>query len=212
MNHPLVVAITGSSGVVYGQRLLEVLIQKNIPVHLSISESGQKVLEHELGLRIDLNDFALQQLIPDCRTKNPDVVYHHYKDFMTPIASGSFRTAAMVICPCSGSTLSGIAMASSSNLIQRAADVHLKEKRPLIVVPRETPLSLLQIQNMESVARAGATIMPASPGFYHGWKTVEHLIDFIVARILDHLYIEHDLIQRWGGGKGNAECGMRSAE
>lgn len=211
MNHPLVVAITGSSGVVYGRRLLEVLIQKNLPVQLSISESGQKVLEHELGVRVDLDDFDLQQLIPDCPTTNPDVVYHHYKDFMAPIASGSFRTTAMVICPCSGSTLSGIATASSGNLIQRAADVHLKEKRPLIVVPRETPLSLLQIQNMESVARAGATIMPASPGFYHGWTTVDHLIDFIVARILDHLRIEHDLIRRWGG-EGNAECGMRIAE
>lgn len=211
MNHPLVVAITGSSGVVYGRRLLDVLIQKNLPVHLSISESGQKVLEHELGVNVDLSDFDLQQLIPDCPTINPDVVYHHYKDFMAPIASGSFRTAAMVICPCSGSTLSGIATASSGNLIQRAADVHLKEKRPLIVVPRETPLSLLQLQNMESVARAGATIMPASPGFYHGWTTVDHLIDFIVARILDHLGIEHDLIRRWGG-EGNSECGMRIAE
>ena len=211
MNHPLVVAITGSSGVVYGRRLLDVLIQKNLPVHLSISESGQKVLEHELGVNVDLSDFDLQQLIPDCPTINPDVVYHHYKDFMAPIASGSFRTAAMVICPCSGSTLSGIATASSGNLIQRAADVHLKEKRPLIVVPRETPLSLLKLQNMESVARAGATIMPASPGFYHGWTTVDHLIDFIVARILDHLGIEHDLIRRWGG-EGNSECGMRIAE
>jgi 4-hydroxy-3-polyprenylbenzoate decarboxylase len=199
MTHPVVLAITGASGVVYGQRLLELLIDHAIPVQLSISESGQKVLQHELGIDLDLDRFQLQQLLPHRPVENPDVAYHHYKDFMTPIASGSFRTSAMVICPCSGSTLSGIAAAASGNLIQRAADVHLKEKRPLIIVPRETPLSLLQIQNMEAVARAGATVLPASPGFYHGCDSVANLIDFVVARILDHLHIEHDLIKRWGG-------------
>ena len=194
--HPVVLAITGASGVLYGQRLLQELIRKKIPIQLSISESGQKVLQHELGVRIDINDFELQQLLPDCDDK--DVTYHHYKDFMTPIASGSFQTSAMVVCPCSGSTLSGIAAAASGNLIQRAADVHLKEKRPLILVPRETPLSLLQIRNLETVATAGATILPASPGFYHGYQNVDDLINFVVARILDHLHIEHDLIRRWG--------------
>ncbi len=199
MSHPIVLAITGASGVVYGQRLLELLIEHSIPVQLSISESGQKVLHHELGIELNLNQFDLQQLLPGRRIENADVSYHHYKDFMTPIASGSFRTTAMVVCPCSGSTLSGIATAASGNLIQRAADVHLKEKRPLILVPRETPLSLLQIQNMESVARAGATVLPAAPGFYHGCGSVENLIDFVVARILDHLHIDHELIRRWGG-------------
>ena len=210
MKHPVVVAITGASGVVYGKRLLEVLVEKQCPVHLSISESGQKVLEHELGISFDLHDFQIDKLLPQLDSDSANVRYHYYKDFMTPIASGSFRTSAMVICPCSGSTLSGIATAASGNLIQRAADVHLKEKRPLIVVPRETPLSLLQIQNMESIARAGATILPASPGFYHGYQTVDHLVDFVVARILDHLHIEHDLIERWEGS--NAECGTRSVE
>lgn len=198
MKHPIVVAITGASGVIYGKRLLEVLIDKNFEIHLSISESGQKVLEHELGLNIDLHDFDLSRLVPNA--DDAQLHYHFYKDFMTPIASGSSQTSAMVICPCSGSTLSGIAAAQGGNLIQRAAEVHLKEKRPLILVPRETPLSLMQIRNLEAVATAGATVMPASPGFYHGYETVDHLVDFIVARILDHLGIEHDLIRRWGSG------------
>ena len=150
MNRPIVLGITGASGVAYGVRLLEVLLGKNLEVHLSISESGQKVIQHELGLQVNLDQFEPSQLLaatpPDSR-----LVYHHYKDFMTPIASGSHQTSAMVVCPCSGSTLSGIATARSGNLIQRAADVHLKEKRPLILVPRETPLSLLQIQNLEKL-------------------------------------------------------------
>lgn len=198
--HPIVLGITGASGVAYGCRLLETLLQQDCPVHLSISESGQKVIEHELGRSIDLQSFELQQLLPETDISEDRLIYHHYKDFMTPIASGSFRTSAMIVCPCSGSTLSGIAAAASGNLIQRAADVHLKEKRPLILVPRETPLSLLQIRNLETVATAGATVLPASPGFYHGYRSVQDLIDFVVARILDHLGIEHSLIERWGEG------------
>ena len=120
---------------------------------------------------------------------------------MTPIASGAFKTRGMVVCPCSGSTLSGIATAASKNLVMRAADVHLKEKRPLILVPRETPLSLIQIENLHKTCQAGATILPASPGFYHNYQSVDDLVDFIVARILDHLDIEHDLIRRWGSSK-----------
>ena len=117
---------------------------------------------------------------------------------MTPIASGSFLTRAMVVCPCSGSTISGIAAASSGNLVQRAADVHLKERRKLILVPRETPLSLLQIQNWERVTQAGAVVLPASPGFYHHWETVADLVDFVVARILDQMGLDGSLVNRWG--------------
>lgn len=202
MSHPLVLAITGASGVVYGQRLLEVLLQTGRNIHLTISDSGRLVLQHELGLLIDLNRFSLSQLLPetalDLTAVGSRVHYHHYKDFMTPIASGSHKTAAMIVCPCSGSTLSGIASAASLNLVQRAADVHLKERRPLILVPRETPLSLIQIDNLRTVCAAGATILPASPGFYHGAQHVNQLVDFVVARILDHLDIEHSLIKRWG--------------
>ena len=155
------------------------------------------MLQHELGLQIDLHKFSLKQLLPEY-SEDRQAVYHHYKDFMTPIASGSFNTAAMIVCPCSGSTLSGIANAASQNLIQRAADVHLKERRPLILVPRETPLSLIQIENLQKTCAAGATILPASPGFYHGYESVNDLVDFVVARILDHLDIDNDLMKRWG--------------
>lgn len=194
---PIVLAITGASGVVYGTRLLEVLLQSNVDVHLTISDSGRVVIQHELGRDIDLNDFSLGQLIPGA-IESSRVTYHHYKDFMTPIASGSFVTRGMVVCPCSGGTMSGIATAASRNLIQRAADVHLKERRPLVLVPREAPLSLIQIDNMRTTCAAGATILPASPGFYHGTQSVESLVDFIVSRILDQLGVDQELIRRWG--------------
>ncbi|MDG1874655.1 MAG: UbiX family flavin prenyltransferase [Mariniblastus sp.] len=199
--HPVVVAVTGASGVVYGQRLLEVLLQSNIEVHLTISESVRVVAEHELGLEIDLKNFEVKQLLTSCSLPSEatsKLTYHHCKDFMTPIASGSFKTRGMVVCPCSGGTLSGIATAASRNLIQRAADVHLKERRPLVLVPREAPLSLIQIENMKIACAAGATILPASPGFYHEANSVKDLVDFVVARIVDQLGIECDLVKRWG--------------
>ena len=202
MKYPLVLAITGASGVIYGQRLLEVLLQAGVEVYLTISESGRVVLQHELGLQVDLNRFSIDQILPaysgDRARASQQVKYNHYKDFLTPIASGSFKTAAMVVCPCSGSTLSGIANAASQNLIQRAADVHLKERRPLILVPRETPLSLIQLDNLRTTCAAGATILPAAPGFYHGYQTVQDLVDFVVARILDHLDVPHALMKPWG--------------
>jgi 4-hydroxy-3-polyprenylbenzoate decarboxylase len=195
--YPIVLAITGASGVVYGQRLLEFLLTTDIDVHLTISDSARVVARHELGLDLNLNDFRIEQLIPEY-SGTRTIAYHHYKDFMTPIASGSFQTRGMVICPCSGGTMSGIATAASRNLIQRAADVHLKERRSLVLVPREAPLSLIQIDNMRTACAAGATILPASPGFYAPTQTVSDLVDFIVARILDHFDIEHELIKRWG--------------
>ncbi len=198
MSLPIVVGITGASGVVYGQRLVEVLLQLGHTIHLSISTSGQQVLKHERMSMVDLNAFQIEDLVPGARPRIGQLIYHHYQNFMTPIASGSFKTRAMVICPCSGSTLSGIATASSGNLIQRAADVHLKERRPLILVPRETPLSLLQIENLHKVTLAGATVLPASPGFYHGAERVEQLVDFVVARILDQLGIDQLLMKQWG--------------
>lgn len=195
--HPVVVALTGASGIVYGQRLVELLLGCDVDVHLTISDSARIVAQHELGLELDLKHFEVSQLVPG-REFNRQPVYHHYKDFMTPIASGSFRTRGMVVCPCSGGTLSGIATAASRNLIQRAADVHLKERRPLILVPREAPLSLIQIDNMRTTCQAGATILPASPGFYHGCESIQDLVDFIVARILDQLGVDKELIRRWG--------------
>jgi 4-hydroxy-3-polyprenylbenzoate decarboxylase len=126
------------------------------------------------------------------------VHYHHYQDFFASMASGSARTDGMVVCPCSGGTMSAIAHGASGNLIHRAADVHLKERRRLILVPRETPLSLVQLDNMRRCAEAGAVVLPAMPGFYHGVHTIRDLVDFVVARICDQLNIEQSLIGRWG--------------
>jgi 4-hydroxy-3-polyprenylbenzoate decarboxylase len=131
-------------------------------------------------------------------TVRGSVVYHKHNDFLAGIASGSFLTAGMVICPCSMGTLAGIAHGMSENLILRAADVHLKERRKLIVVPRETPLGSIQLENMKRLADAGAIVLPAMPGFYHNPVTIHQLVDFVVGRICDHLGVEHTLFRRWG--------------
>jgi 4-hydroxy-3-polyprenylbenzoate decarboxylase len=199
----LVLAITGASGSVYAVRLLEVLSTAGKKVHLTISPSGVQVIEQELGLNVNLEKFELSQLLPaesDITTSR--VIYHHYLDFTAGIASGSFLTGGMVICPCSMGTLSSLATGQSSNLIHRAADVHLKERRKLIVVPRETPLGSIQLENMKRLADAGAVVLPAMPGFYHNPTTIHDLIDFVVGRICDQLGIEHNLSQRWGRSGG----------
>ncbi|MFM8377729.1 MAG: UbiX family flavin prenyltransferase [Planctomycetia bacterium] len=195
---PLVVGITGASGAPYAIRLLEVLLAAGREVHLAISPSGQAVIEAEVGRRIDLDSFRLDTLLGKTPPATGTLHYHHYKNLMAPIASGSFLTAAMVICPCSGSTLGAVAHAIGENLIHRAAEVHLKERRKLVVVPRETPLSLPQLKNMQALHEAGAVVLPASPGFYHGASTVADLVDFVVARICDQLGVANSLITRWG--------------
>lgn len=199
---PLVLAMSGASGVVYAVRLLELLLRANQHVYLTISSSARVVIHQELGLEIKLDDFDLKQLVPPDAADQGRVTYCHYRDFMTPIASGSHRTRGMVICPCSGSTLSGVAHGTSGNLIQRAADVHLKERRKLILVTRETPLSLMTIENMRRVCEAGGVILPAMPGWYHGVRSLQDLVDFVVARILDQLDLDHALMRRWGDELG----------
>jgi flavin prenyltransferase len=212
---PIVLAITGASGAVYGARLLQVLLESGASVHLTVSDSGAAVIAQELGVHLDLtaidvsavliaskyflgrSDSGQIAAVIDKAHASGHLVVHHYKNYFTPIASGSFLTAGMVICPCSGSTLSGIAHAASQNLIQRAADVHLKEHRKLILVPRETPLSVFQLENMHRLAQAGAVILPAAPGWYHDVKQLSDLVDFIVARILDQLDVPHELMRRW---------------
>ncbi len=197
----IVLAITGASGAAYAVRLLDVLLSAGQNVMLTISPSGQAVLKEELGIAIDLKSISAADLLgkpgrkPDGQTQ---LQYFHFQDLMAPIASGSFLTDGMVVCPCSGSTLGAISHSMGSNLIHRAAEVHLKERRKLILVPRETPLSLPQLDNMKRAAEAGAIILPASPGFYHGAKTLSDLVDFVVARICDQLGVEHNLIRRWG--------------
>ena len=195
---PLVLGITGASGAPYAVRLLEVLLESGREVHLAISPSGQAVIGEELGRQIDLDRFDLAALLGRPAQTTGILHYHHHKNLMAPIASGSFLTAAMVICPCSGSTLSAIAHSMGENLIHRAAEVHLKERRKLVVVPRETPLSLPQLKNMQAIHEAGAVVLPAAPGFYHGAATVADLVDFIVARICDQLGVPNALIRRWG--------------
>lgn len=194
---PLALAVTGASGAVYAVRLLEVLLASGREVHLMISPSGAAVLKQELGREVSIDRFDPRSLLPTTEV-NSRLLYHHYTDFMAPLASGSFLTCGMVVCPCSGSTLSGIAHGASNNLIQRAADVHLKERRKLILVPRETPLSIIQLDAMRRAAEAGAVILPAMPGWYHGVNSVQDLVDFVVARILDQLGVPHELVRRWG--------------
>lgn len=216
---PIVLAITGASGAIFATRLLQSLLCMNQKVHLTISESGAAVIRQELGVAIKLDGtLPLEELLAatdsmflidategeqtstaiESSTKN--LTYHHHKDYFTPIASGSFLTLGMVVCPCSGSTLSGIAHAASQNLIQRAAEVHMKERKKLILVPRETPLSTPYIENMLRISQAGATILPASPGWYHGVQELGDLVDFIVSRILDQLNIPNQLMKRWNHG------------
>ncbi|MCP4078770.1 MAG: UbiX family flavin prenyltransferase [Planctomycetaceae bacterium] len=205
MSHPIVVAFTGGSGPGYGRRLVEVLLELQQPVHLTISPAATKVIEHELDISIDLKSFTPELFWPDKQALFSNLHYYHYQDFMTPMASGSFLTRGMVICPCSGATLSAAANGNSRNLIERAAEVHLKESRKLILVQRETPLSLPTIENMRKAKLAGAVILPAMPAWYHGDQSVTGLIDFVVARILDQLNIEHHLIKRWGEGIENGD-------
>ena len=215
--HPIVLAMTGASGAAYGVRLLQQLALSGRSIHFLSSPSAGAVLAQELRIdlgsqRVDVDPLLRfswatgqeharqwQPLAKEerdaCRGR---IVVHDYRNYMTPIASGSFLTAGMVVCPCSGATLSGIVHASGNNLIQRAADVHLKEHRKLILVPRETPMSVFQLENMQRAAQAGAVVMPAMPGWYHGVTSPVDLIDFVVARILDHLGIPHDLMRRWG--------------
>lgn len=202
-SHPVVVGITGASGAVYAVRLVEVLLGAGHDVHLSVSPSGRDVVAQEMKRLVDLDRFRRADLLgdvaPDARG---ELTYYHFQDFMAPMASGSFLTGGMVVCPCSGSTLAAIATGSAGNLIQRAAEVHLKERRRLILVPRETPLSLTHIENMRRATQAGAVVLPASPGWYHGVASVRDLVDFVVARICDQLGADHSLMKRWGEGSG----------
>jgi 4-hydroxy-3-polyprenylbenzoate decarboxylase len=201
MSLPIVVGITGASGAVYAVRLLEVLRDAGRDVHLSISPSGRDVIAQELERAVNLDRFRRTDLLGDAASEaSGELAYFHFQDFMAPMASGSFLTGGMVVCPCSGSTLAAIATGSAANLLQRAAEVHLKERRKLVLVPRETPLSLTHIDNMRRATEAGAVVLPASPGWYHGVETVRDLVDFVVARICDQLVVEHSLTARWGSG------------
>ncbi len=203
----VVLAMTGASGAAYGLRLLEVLLAAGRTVHFTFSAAAAEVMRVEMNQEVDPRNLLLTDLLPAARDSATEPVdlpgtmhYHHEQDFMAGIASGSFRTGGMVICPCSMGTLGALANGLSSNLIHRAADVHLKERRKLILVPRETPLSTIQLANMHTLSAAGAVILPATPGFYHQPHSIADLIDFVVSRICDQLGIEANLSPRWGDG------------
>lgn len=196
----LVVAMTGASGSVYGVRLLEVLIRAGRTVHLILSPAAVQVIAQELERSVRIDTFDLTDLLgtPAKQVRPGQVLFHDHRDFMAGIASGSFLTAGMVICPCSSGTAAAIAHGLSQNLIHRAADVHLKEKRKLVLVPREAPMSVVQLRNLTICAEVGAVVLPASPGFYTKPNSLDDAIDFIVGRICDQLGVEHNLLQRWG--------------
>jgi 4-hydroxy-3-polyprenylbenzoate decarboxylase len=197
----LVLALTGASGAPYGVRLLEVLLRAGRSVHVVLSPAAVQVLAQELDRRVCLDRFVLADLLGDAAAFDAgQVYYHHFMDFQAGIASGSFLTAGMVVCPCSMGTAAAIAHGLSQNLIHRAADVHLKERRPLILVPRETPLHLIQLRNLTACAEAGAVVLPAMPAFYTRPQSLQDAIDFIVGRICDQLGIEHHLLPRWSEG------------
>jgi 4-hydroxy-3-polyprenylbenzoate decarboxylase len=179
--------------------LLEVLLRAGRTVHLSISPAGTEVIEQELGRRVRLDAFDTADLLGDAAAGLVGSIrYHHYRDFKAGIASGSFLTGGMAICPCSMGTAAAVAHGLSQNLIHRAADVHLKERRRLVLVPRETPLGLVQLRNLALCAEAGAVVLPAMPAFYTHPRTLQDIIDFVVGRVCDQLGVEHGLFPRWG--------------
>ena len=191
---PTIVAITGASGAPYAVRLLQQLLAADRSVWLIVTSHGLRLLRTELDL--DSID-ALRKHVGADAWRRLVTVYDDADRGAAP-ASGSARNAGMVICPCSMGTLSAVSVGASRSLVERAADVMLKERRPLIVVPRETPLSTIHLQNMLRLSRAGAVILPAAPGFYNKPTTVSDLVDFVVARVLDQLGVEHALVRRWG--------------
>jgi flavin prenyltransferase len=190
---PVVLAITGASGAPYGVRLLEVLARNGVPVWLIVSSHGQRLVAEECG--IGTLDELRAATGGDWSTVRP----FSDDDRGSLPASGSQPTAGMVICPCSMGTVAAIALGTSRSLVERAADVTLKERRRLLLVPRETPLSLVHLRNLLAVTEAGATVIPAAPGFYHRPTQVSQLVDFVVQRVLDHLGLEIAVAKRWEG-------------
>jgi len=197
----LVVAITGASGAPYGVRLVELCLRAGRTVHLVVSPAATEVFRTELGRTVHLGaaEFDPVSLLGGAADglDLSRLKYHHFRNFQAGIASGSFLTAGMAVCPCSMGTVAAIAHGTSENLIHRAADVHLKERRKLVLVPRETPLGLIQLRNLTAAAEAGAVILPAMPAFYTLPQSIADMVDFVVGRVCDQLGVEHRLLKRW---------------
>lgn len=190
-----VVGVTGASGSIYGVKLIRSLLEIGYDVHIVISNAGWRVIKEELGWDISHRDTVLQDQFGDLLG---NYIYHPIADIGATIASGSFLVEGMIIMPCSMGTLSSIANGSSDNLMTRAADVMLKEGRQLVIVPRETPLHAIHLENMLKLARLGVRIVPAMPAFYFGPKNIDDLVSFLVGKVLDTLKIDHALFTRWG--------------
>ena len=198
----ITLAFTGASGLPYGLRLLEYLLAAHARVYLLYSPAAQIVARQELELTFPTQPAAAAAYFAERYGAQPgQLSVFGREDWFSPVASGSNPADAMAICPCSMGTLGALASGLADNLIERAADVMLKERRPLLLVPRETPLSAIHLENMLKLARAGAVILPPAPGFYGRPQTIGDLVDFIVARILDQLGVEHSLGPRWGAAK-----------
>jgi 4-hydroxy-3-polyprenylbenzoate decarboxylase len=198
LDAPITFGITGASGAPYAVRVLRALNEAAVPVRLIVSSYGLRLLKEESGI----------EGVDGLRAATGDwsrVEFYDSLDRGATPASGSAPSRGMVVCPCSMGTLASIAAGTSRNLVERAADVALKERRPLVLVPRETPLSLIHLENMTRLTRAGATIMPAAPGFYHRPRSIDDLVDFVAARILDHLGVEHTVGRRWKSGEAPAD-------
>lgn len=198
-NLPITLAITGASGAPYALRLLQCLIAADKSVYVMVSKAAQVVFATETDLKLPGTPEKMQaHLTQTFNAKEGQIEVFGREQWFAPVASGSGKNGPMVVCPCSTGTLSAIATGASNNLIERAADVAIKERRELILVLRETPFSPIHLENMLKLANMGVTIMPASPGFYHKPQSIEDLVDFMVARILSHLGIEQDLMPYWG--------------
>ncbi|MGH9886063.1 MAG: flavin prenyltransferase UbiX [bacterium] len=201
LNQPetVTVAFTGASGMPYGVRLLECLLGAGIRVYLLYSQAAQIVARQEMALSLPARTRDAAEFFCTRFGAAPGQLQAFGREeWFAPVASGSNPADAMVVCPCTMGTLAAIAAGMADNLIERAADVALKEARKLVLVPRETPLSAIHLENMLKLSRAGAIILPANPGFYHHPQTAQDLVDFVVARILDHLGVKHELMPRWG--------------
>ncbi len=196
---PITLAITGASGAPYALRLLQCLVAAKCTVYVLVSKAAQVVLATETSLKLPGSTEKMQSHLTEVfNAQDGQIKVFGREQWFAPVASGSGRNGPMVVCPCSTGTLSAIATGASNNLIERAADVAIKEKRSLILVTRETPYSAIHLENMLKLANLGVTIMPASPGFYHEPKSIDDLVDFMVARILTHLDIEQELMPFWG--------------
>jgi flavin prenyltransferase len=202
MSETVTLALTGASGMPYGMRLLECLLAADVRVYLLYSQAAQVVAKQEMDLTLPARTAEAEALFTErYKAKPGQLRVFGREEWFAPVASGSNPADAMVICPCTIGTLAAVATGLSDNLIERAADVMLKEKRKLVLVPRETPFSAIHLEAMLKLAHAGAVILPANPGFYHRPQSVGEVVDFVVARVLDQIGVGHKLIRRWGEAK-----------